>query len=100
MQRKAAALGALSRLLDMGGTLFGATVLGTPDRHTPWSRAVVRVYNRKRLFANADDDVDTLREGLEANFGSYELQVVGAVALFVARPKSQPESAQAAVSPA
>jgi ubiquinone/menaquinone biosynthesis C-methylase UbiE len=84
MQRKAAALGALGRLLTAGGTVFGATILGTADRHTPWSRAVNALYNRKRLFANADDDVDTLRDGLDANFASYELEVVGAVALFAA----------------
>jgi ubiquinone/menaquinone biosynthesis C-methylase UbiE len=86
MERKAAALGGLGRLLTDGGTVFGATILGTPDRHTPWSRAVTALYNRKRLFANAEDDVDTLRNGLEAGFGSYELRVVGAVALFAAHP--------------
>jgi len=85
MQRKTEALGRLGRLLVPGGTLFGATILGTPDRHTPWSRAVVALYNRKRLFANAGDDVDALRRGLDAHFASYELKVVGAVALFTAR---------------
>jgi ubiquinone/menaquinone biosynthesis C-methylase UbiE len=97
MQRKAAALGQLGRLLVTDGTLFGATILGTADLHTPWSRAVTTLYNRKRLFANADDDVDTLRNGLEANFGSYELQVVGAVALFAAHPEPQRDSLQAAL---
>ncbi|MGH2920424.1 MAG: class I SAM-dependent methyltransferase [Solirubrobacteraceae bacterium] len=85
MQRKAAALGRLGRLLVPGGTLFGATILGTADRHTPWSRAVNALYNRKRIFANAGDDVDTLRQGLEADFDSCELEVVGAVALFAAQ---------------
>jgi len=84
MQRKAMALGRLGRLLVPGGTLFGATILGTPDRHTPWSRAVNALYNRKRIFANAGDDLDTLRRGLDAHFASYELTVVGAVALFAA----------------
>lgn len=85
MQRKTDALGRLGRLLAPGGTLFGATILGTPDRHTPWSRAVMALYNRKRLFANAGDDVGTLRRGLDAHFTSHELEVVGAVALFAAR---------------
>lgn len=84
MQRKTVALGQLGRLLAPGGTLFGATILGTPDRHTPWSRAVNAVYNRKRIFANAGDDIDTLRRGLGAHFASHELEVAGAVALFAA----------------
>ena len=84
MRRKTAALGAHRRLLASGGTLFGATILGTPDRHTPWSRAVNALYNRKRVFANAGDDIETLRNGLGAHFASYELRVVGAVALFAA----------------
>lgn len=85
MRRKSEALGRLGGLLVPGGTLFGATILGTPDLHTPWSRAVNALYNRKRLFANAGDDVNELRHGLDAHFASYELEVVGAVALFVAR---------------
>jgi len=86
MERKAAALGRLGKLLVPGGTLFGATILGTADRHTPLSRAVNTLYNRKRIFANADDDVDTLRRGLDTHFASYELDLVGAVALFAAQP--------------
>ena len=85
MQRKADALGRLGRLLVPGGALFGATILGTPDRHTPWSRAVNALYNRKRLFANAGDDVNALRRGLDAHFASHEVEVVGAAALFAAR---------------
>ena len=84
MQRKTAALGRLGKLLVPGGTLFGATILGTPDLHTPWSRAVQALYNRQRVFANAGDDIDGLRRGLDAHFDSYELEVVGAVALFAA----------------
>lgn len=86
MQRKAVALGRLGRLLVPGGTLFGATILGSPDRHTPWSRAVQALYNRRRVFANTGDDVDGLRRGLDAHFDSYELEVEGAVALFAAHP--------------
>jgi ubiquinone/menaquinone biosynthesis C-methylase UbiE len=85
MRRKTAALGEHRRLLAPGGSVFGATLLGTRDVHTPWSRAACAHLNRLRAFFNADDDVETLRAGLEAHFDTYELRVVGAVALFSAR---------------
>ena len=71
--------------LKPGGVLFGSTILGRGVRHNTVGRLLMRVYNRKGIFANSDDDPDGLERGLVAQLGSVELEIVGAVALFAAR---------------
>jgi SAM-dependent methyltransferase len=71
--------------LKPGGVLFGSTILGRGVRHNALGRMLMRLYNRKGIFANSDDDRDGLERGLAAQFGSVELEIVGAVALFAAR---------------
>ena len=44
----------------------------------------MRLYNRKGIFANGDDDRDGLERGLAAELKDVEIEVVGAVALFTA----------------
>jgi hypothetical protein len=48
-------------VLERDGTLFGATVLGTPTLHTWFSRAALRQNNRLRFFDSLADTEDQLR---------------------------------------
>jgi SAM-dependent methyltransferase len=71
--------------LEPGGVFFGATILGRGVAHTSLGRRLMRLYNAKGIFTNAEDDERGLRRGLGASFDSVQIDVVGAVALFVAR---------------
>lgn len=72
-------------LLDSGGVLFGSTILGRGVTHTALARRLMRVYNAKGIFSNADDDERGLERGLESAFDDVEIEAVGSVALFTAR---------------
>jgi SAM-dependent methyltransferase len=85
MPAKAAVLARLSRLLRPGGVLFGATLLGDPPPATRLGRRLSTIYNRRGIFSNDRDDVDSLRAALTGCFGSAELSVEGSAVLFVAR---------------
>jgi ubiquinone/menaquinone biosynthesis C-methylase UbiE len=86
MVEKCRLLARVRPLLKQGGRLFGATVLGRDGRGMPWSRAVLRHYNRIGLFTNLDDDLAGLRRGLADHFSTHEVRQCGFVALFVAQP--------------
>jgi hypothetical protein len=78
----------VAALLEPGGVLFGATVLGTPELHTWLSRAAMRENNRRGIFDNLSDTEDQLREILNQSFAVVDLHVVGSVAVFsAARPR-------------
>jgi len=71
--------------LEPGGVLFGATILGRGVPHSRIGRRLMRMYNRKGIFSNADDDERGLERGLASRLKDVEIEVVGAVALFAAR---------------
>lgn len=71
-------------VLAPGGTLFGATVLGTEADHTKRSRKIMERYNRRGFFCNLDDRREDLEAGLSDAFTTYGVEVQGAVALFEA----------------
>ncbi len=85
MSGRSGAIHSLAHLLDPGGVLFGATVLGTPELHTRLSLAALRENNRRGIFDNLSDTEDALRELLSGSFGAVDIQVVGSVAVFTAR---------------
>jgi SAM-dependent methyltransferase len=83
--RKAAAVQHVAAVLNPGGVLFGATVLGETGPHTRLSRAVLHFVNSRRIFDNLSDTQDGLRDLLEASFATVEIDVIGSVAVFTAR---------------
>jgi SAM-dependent methyltransferase len=83
--KAAAVVRNLAGRLKPGGVLFGSTILGRGVGHNALGRTLMRLYNRKGIFANLDDDPRGLERGLAAELGSVELEIVGAVALFTAR---------------
>jgi hypothetical protein len=81
---KAVVFDHIALLVEPGGVIFGTTILNGGVRHTRLGRRLLRVYNHKGIFSNLDDDLAGLRHELERRFPRYELDVVGAVALFAA----------------
>ncbi len=89
-ERKEAALAHAAAQLDPHGVLFGSTILGDGVRHNVLGRMLMRLYNRKGIFHNRRDDRDGLAAALERVFEDVQVDVVGAVAIFVARrPRAQ-----------
>jgi ubiquinone/menaquinone biosynthesis C-methylase UbiE len=89
MPRRGTAIRNLAAVLEPDGTLFGATVLGTPTLHTWLSRAALRQNNRLGFFDNLVDTEEQLRELLAETFVTVEIEIVGSVAVFAARGGSE-----------
>jgi ubiquinone/menaquinone biosynthesis C-methylase UbiE len=81
---KAVAIRNVAAVLEPYGVLFGGTVLGTAERHTPPARAILWAFNRKGDFDNLGDTADGLRQILEESFQTVEVDLIGSVALFTA----------------
>lgn len=85
MAEKAVVFDHLKAWLAPGGVLFGASILGRGVPHNAAGRALLALYNRKGIFGNRDDDPAALEAALKARFGEVSLELVGCVALLVAR---------------
>lgn len=85
MPAKLCVLDHLASTMEDGGVLFGATILGRGIPFSPFGRALLGLYNRRRIFDNLGDDLGGLKAGLLARFGSVAVSLHGAVALFAAR---------------
>lgn len=75
----------LKPLLNPAGKIFGATVLGKGVEHSAAAKILMRIYNSKGIFSNADDSLEDLKRALKENFREYELRLVGCAALFVGK---------------
>ncbi|HET9672332.1 MAG TPA: class I SAM-dependent methyltransferase [Actinomycetota bacterium] len=81
---KAVAIRHIADVLTPDGVLFGGTVLGLPERHTPQARAFLRAFNRHGDFDNLGDTAEGLRGILEESFEAVEVEVIGSTANFTA----------------
>jgi len=81
---KAIAIRNVADVLAPGGVLFGGTVLGLAEDHTPQARAVLRAFNKNGAFDNLGDTADGLRQILGESFERVEVEVTGSVAYFTA----------------
>jgi hypothetical protein len=82
---KAAAFANLGPQLSDSGVLFGATILGSGVEHSLPARALMKLYNARQIFCNAEDRKADLEQALAQNFRDFSVSVRGSVALFVAR---------------
>jgi SAM-dependent methyltransferase len=87
MPSKAAVFDHLAPYVAPGGVLFGTTILHDGVAHTRLGRRLLDVYNRRGIFSNFGDDPEGLENELARRFERYEIEVVGAVALFAAWPE-------------
>jgi SAM-dependent methyltransferase len=81
---KAVAIRNIADVLVPDGVLFGGTVLGLGERHTPQARVFLRAANRLGDFDNQGDTAEGLRQILEESFETVEVDVVGSTANFTA----------------
>lgn len=85
---KGAAFGNLAERLAPEGVLFGSTILGRRVEHSLVGRQLMRIYNRRGIFHNTQDDRAGLETALQQHFFEVVVDVVGTVALFrAARPR-------------
>jgi hypothetical protein len=90
-ERKAAAVRHVAAVLDEGGVLFGASVLGTPSVHRRLGRIALAALNRRGIFSNLADTEAVLGGLLQAAFVEVTVERIGAVAVFTARhPQPRP----------
>lgn len=82
---KDAAFDNLAALLKPQGVLFGSTVIGVDQRYTLFGKALMTAYNKIGAFGNWHDDLPGLEKALDIRFKQVEVNMVGNVALFVAR---------------
>jgi SAM-dependent methyltransferase len=94
MDRKAAAIEHIARVLAPDGVLFGMTLLGPASGHGRFARAFMRVLNRRGTFGNLEDTEEGLREILRRSFDDVRIERSGGTAAFVARnPRPRDQSA-------
>ena len=80
----------LAPYLAPGGVLFGGTVLAKGVSHNRFSNHLMRSYNDSGIFSNAADELAGLRRAVSGAFGTADVEVCGAVALFAARESAAP----------
>ncbi len=85
LQTKAVAFDNLKELLNPGGAIFGATLLGRGVDTGFLTRQVMRFFNARRVLTNERDDLDGLKMVLQGRLSESFIQVVGCVALFWGR---------------
>ncbi|MBF4344022.1 methyltransferase type 12, partial [Vibrio anguillarum] len=72
----------LKEHLNDGGVLFGSTILGKGTKQNFFAKKLMGVYNKKGIFSNNNDDLDSLLLSLNKHFTDVKVEVVGCVALF------------------
>jgi len=85
MADKACVFDHLKQHLADGGVLYGATILGDAAGHNAFGRKLMNVYNKKGIFGNRADTLESLEQALRQHFIDVELKQHGKVACFTAR---------------
>ena len=96
MDEKAVAFDHLRSVLAPGGVLFGSTILSGGVPRSGTARRLMALYNRKRIFSNEADTLESLSQNLHSRFEEVEIRTRGCVALFravLARPRGTDSSA-------
>jgi hypothetical protein len=85
MNDKLIALDHLRPLMEKHAVLFGATILGRGVDPNFAARTLLDLYNKKGVFNNREDDLQSLSDGLRQRFEDVHVEMQGCVALFRAR---------------
>lgn len=68
--------------MNNGGVLFGSTILGKGTDKNFFAKKLMAIYNKKGIFSNHNDELDSLIASLNEHFTDVEVKVIGCVALF------------------
>ncbi len=82
---KAVVFDHLLPLLKPGGVMFGSTLLSGEVERSRVARWLMEKYNRRGIFANAEDSRSALEAELQSRFTESHVQPIGCAALFWAR---------------
>jgi len=82
MCSKTSAFEHVAKLLAPGGVVFGATLLSEGVPRGFLARRLMRIYNRRGIFANEQDSLSDLEEALSSRFASFDVESAGCAALF------------------
>ncbi|WP_263082000.1 class I SAM-dependent methyltransferase [Endozoicomonas sp. Mp262] len=92
IETKAVVFKHLKRLAKPGCWIMGSTILSEGIEKNVLARKLMAFYNRKGIFCNQEDSLESLSQVLEDNFDKYHLRVEGCVALFSGRVDSSPKA--------
>lgn len=87
MSEKAAVFDHVGRVLAPGGRIFGATIVQGDAPRGPVAQKLMDAYNRRGIFSNTQDDLDSLKRALDTRFSEVRVRLMGAVALFEAKQR-------------
>ncbi len=82
MQTKEVVFQNIKPLLNVGGVIFGSTVLGEGVERNIFAKYLMNIYNKKGIFTNNYDSLKDLKENLERHFSKTSVSVIGCIALF------------------
>ena len=85
LQSKAVVFDQIKPYLNTGGTVFGSTLLQGGVVRSSVAKWLMKFYNRKGIFFNERDDLDTFKRELAQRFRESQVQVIGCAALFWAK---------------
>lgn len=84
-ETKSVVLAHLKKLLNPGGVIFGATLLGKDVDH-PWqAKIAMRIFNDQKIFSNRQDSLAELKTILAGEFKKFDATLIGSAALFWGR---------------
>ena len=69
-------------LLNPQGIVFGSTILSQGIKPNILANYLMKIYNKKGIFTNNEDDLETLKKIMKNNFSESLVTTVGCVALF------------------
>jgi hypothetical protein len=85
IESKSVALEHLKALMNPNAVLFGSTLLQSGVDRNWFAKRLMDIYNKKGIFSNQADDLDSLTEELRKRFKDVSVEVVGCAALFSGR---------------
>lgn len=85
IESKAISFDYLKALMNPNATLFGATLLQAEACGNWLAKRLMAYYNKKGIFSNQGDNVDSLTHALNRRFREVSVEVIGCAALFSGR---------------
>jgi SAM-dependent methyltransferase len=85
MEEKAIAFDHLKTLMNPNGVIFGSALLQGGVQRNWFAQRLMDVYNKKGIFSNQQDSLESLQRALHQRFKRVSIEVIGCVALFSGR---------------
>lgn len=82
IEQKAVVFDNLKPAIRRGWRVFGATIVQGPAHRSFAAQVILNLYNRKRIFSNANDTLQALEVELNRRFDHVKVSLTGNVALF------------------